>query len=1177
MSDQIKQKAGDYSTQIGVAYGPVHIYQSGRPPTYFAPFPAQSLPPHFVPRPEVTDDLKARLMNEQPAAPGILVISALHGLGGIGKSTLAAALVYDEAVQKRFPDGILWAILGQQPEILSIISGWIHAMGDCNFRPTTVETASNHLRTLLHDKAVLLVVDDVWQSDHAVHFKASGPCCHVLMTTRDALVAKAVGAELYRLDVMTAAQALTLLSARLGRALHGEDLAQAQALARDVGYLPLALELLAAQVAEGIPWTELRAEFQAEIVRLEVLETPGVDEISAEGLTKRLSLRASFALSLRRLSPEHLARFAWLGILPEDVSISAAMAATLWDTDVCGARDALRYLCDKALLSPGPALPEQPPIYRLHDLLHDSARALVPAPPTPPSPAELPGLGLALPAAHAAFLARYHEKTRKHNRLIFKGFKDRKIAFQSQLSLFQKTLSSYQGIFRKCFRVFSHKQLQDGLWHTLSDDGYIHAHLTWHLHKAGQVAQLHALLREETAAGRHGWHQARERLGQTAGFLEDVRLARTIAEQERQIGLQCRYALILASFNSLAKNIPRPLLCALVRHGLWSPAQGLAYARQVPGAEARTDAFLELLPELPQLLRDMALRDALNAVQVIQSGYYQAEALAALAHHLPTALLNEALSTAQKIEREMFRASALTALVPHLLEEQRAAVLREALRAAQAIQSEYFRAKALVALAPHLLEEQRTAVLQAALSVSQAIQDEKYRAEALTALAPHLPEEQRTTVLREALSVSQAIQDEKDRAEALTALAPHLPEALLREALSAAQTIESEWQRAEVLAALAPHLPEALLEEALLAAQAIESEWQRAEVLAVLVVPHLPKAMLPEPLSAAQVIESEGGRPKALSELAPHLPETLLWAARIAALKIRIAALKINYEYRRTDTLAALEPHLPEAQRTAVLREALSAAQAIESEYDRAKVVTALAPHLPAALLLEALRAAQAIRDKDDRAKVLAALAPRLPEALLPEALSVAQAIQDEWRRVQALTALASRLPTALLPDALSVAQAIQDEWQRVQALTALASRLPTALLPDEQRAAALREALSVAQAIQDEKDRAKALAVLAPHLCKELLSEALTLAPAIDYADNRAQALKSVVPRLIEYPVEELLRLWPGVLARLAQRSRQDLLSDLEALTPVIAIIGGDEAIAELARAIQGVGRWWP
>src|SRR5215217_164576 len=96
------------------------------------------------------------------ARPGVLVISAIQGMGGIGKSTLAAALTHDPGVRGRFPDGILWATLGQQPELLPLLGGWVQALGDYHFKPLGVKTTTAHLRTLLQDRAALLVVDDAW-------------------------------------------------------------------------------------------------------------------------------------------------------------------------------------------------------------------------------------------------------------------------------------------------------------------------------------------------------------------------------------------------------------------------------------------------------------------------------------------------------------------------------------------------------------------------------------------------------------------------------------------------------------------------------------------------------------------------------------------------------------------------------------------------------------------------------------------------------------------------------------------------------------------------------------------------------------------------------------------------------------------------------------------------------
>ena len=44
-----------------------------------------------------------------------------------------------------------------------------------------------------------------------------------------------------------------------------------------------------------------------------------------------------------------------------------------------------------------------------------------------------------------------------------------------------------------------------------------------------------------------------------------------------------------------------------------------------------------------------------------------------------------------------------------------------------------------------------------------------------------------------------------------------------------------------------------------------------------------------------------------------------------------------------------------------------------------------------------------------------------------------------------------------------------------------------------------------------------------------------------------------------------------------LVGHTRENLLSDLRALEPVIAALGGAQAVVETFHAIQDVGRWWP
>ncbi len=170
------------------------------------------------------------------------------------------------------------------------------------------------------------------------------------------------------------------------------------------------------------------------------------------------------------------------------------------------------------------------------------------------------------------------------------------------------------------------------------------------------------------------------------------------------------------------------------------------------------------------------------------------------------------------------------------------------------------------------------------------------------------------------------------------------------------------------------------------------------------------------------------------------------------------------------------------------------------------------------------------------------------------------------------LVALAPHLAQAeqnqVLREALEAARAIRDEDSRFKALVALAPHLSEPLL---------HEALEAARAIENEGSRSEALVALAPHLSEPLLHEALEAARAIRDEEHRSEALAALASRLAELPPTALYSIWSETILFLATRTRRGLLADLGSLVPVLAALGGTEAMAETFRAIQDVGRWWP
>ena len=435
-----------------------------------APMPRVRLPENFVARSEALTAVKEKLLVESGQT---LVVSAIAGLGGLGKSVLATAIVLDAEVQGRFEDGILWVTLGQNPDLQSCLGDWIRVLDKSrdSFSATTLESASGYLNNLLAERRMLLVVDDVWNAAHAEWFRVGGLGCRVLVTTREAQIE---GAEVYPLALMTADEAIDLVRRKLGRLWKAVDEGEVRSFAKVLGYLPLALDLAANQVRDGLSWGELRSEFEDErrAVALEILDSSEAWERLSEEEQRKYSLRACFNLSLKRLKPEQLKQFAWLGVLPEDVDLSGTIAEVLWDVRAIQAKKGLIDLRSRSFLTDGVQTFEGVATYRVHDLMHDTARGLI----------EKGELGIEnLEMAHGAFLERYRGRS------------------------------------------------GDGSWYGLANDGYVHRHLTWHLEMAGRCDEVHELM--ASGEDQNDWFEACDKIGQPGIFVEDVRRGWRLAEE----------------------------------------------------------------------------------------------------------------------------------------------------------------------------------------------------------------------------------------------------------------------------------------------------------------------------------------------------------------------------------------------------------------------------------------------------------------------------------------------------------------------------------------------------------------------------------------------------------------------------------------------------------------------
>jgi WD40 repeat protein len=317
-----------------------------RPPVAPALFLPAGLPPDYVERVAVQEELRRLVLGSQRQV-GVV---ALHGQGGLGKTVLAKALwMRDRAIRGAFPDGILWAELGQSPDTLAAQRSWIKALGKEPTTATTVHEGTAVLQALLQDRAMLLVLDAVWQQEAVEPFFVGGERCRLLITTRDAQTSP--GTQLLELDVMSRRESVQLLQQATPRL----DTTTAEAIAERLGNLPLALNLVGALLRLQIPWSVICA-------RLDQLDLDALDTIGAS-LGKIYSVVAT---SVAALPSELNGCFEELAIFPAHEALDRRAVSLLWGTthgwSPSKTEEALGILRGRALLQPGDTI---------HDLVRD--------------------------------------------------------------------------------------------------------------------------------------------------------------------------------------------------------------------------------------------------------------------------------------------------------------------------------------------------------------------------------------------------------------------------------------------------------------------------------------------------------------------------------------------------------------------------------------------------------------------------------------------------------------------------------------------------------------------------------------------------------------------------------------------------------------------------------------
>ena len=357
-------RAGSRSGPVATSLEPAQLAGTAG---FVVPRELPGQPRHFVGREDELAALSALADQVPDRAPGPVVISAIGGTAGVGKTALA--LQWAHQMAGRFPDGQLYVNLrgygpGEPMTAGDALTGFLRALGVPGTDiPAETERRAARYRGLLSGRRVLIILDNACEAGQVRPLLPAAPGCVTLVTSRNTLAGLVArdGAQRVDLDLLPMADAVGLLRALIGGRVDAAPGAAAQLAAR-CSRLPLALRV-AAEIATMYPASSL-ADLASELEDqhpLDVLDA-GKDEDTA--------VRAVFAWSYRHLDAGTARAFRLAG-LHRGPDLDRYAAAALLGTTAARAGRLLDVLARGYLIQPTRA-----GRYAMHDLLRCYAREL---------------------------------------------------------------------------------------------------------------------------------------------------------------------------------------------------------------------------------------------------------------------------------------------------------------------------------------------------------------------------------------------------------------------------------------------------------------------------------------------------------------------------------------------------------------------------------------------------------------------------------------------------------------------------------------------------------------------------------------------------------------------------------------------------------------------------------
>jgi len=317
------------------------------------------IPLAYLERPGLMADLTRLVEAVQRGSEPVMVL----GESGTGKTTLLKA--YGRSVRQagQYPDGVFFFTLGEQPLLVKHLRHLIARVGK-QVLPDVgdAEEIAPCLQSVLLDKRVLILLDDVHRPEDARHFLVGGPGCRVVVSSRNQRVADRLVSRDRWLTVggLEPEEAEALSQRLLGTDTwrwSEDDCEGLKELGRLAGLSPLLLETLIPWLPE-MGWDHLLANLR------EKLWEPSSYDMAGWESDINAALRVGFdALGERR---DWLLR---LAAMPQASSFGVDAAAALYGVSKSEAAERLALLVKHHLLK----VVDEPGFgdhrYRMHGLV----------------------------------------------------------------------------------------------------------------------------------------------------------------------------------------------------------------------------------------------------------------------------------------------------------------------------------------------------------------------------------------------------------------------------------------------------------------------------------------------------------------------------------------------------------------------------------------------------------------------------------------------------------------------------------------------------------------------------------------------------------------------------------------------------------------------------------------